>query len=419
MSRRVAGLAAGAMALVAALVPLRGWLAIRGAAASARRELAARRFAEAEGPLRRWLDARPRESEPHYLVAVVAVGLGRPQEAINELARARALGHPPGPIDRLDAILRARAGRGSEAEPVLRRLLDRSDAHDPEAAEALARIYLEDYNFPAAARALDRWVRDAPDDPRPHLGRVEVDTRLGHDASAPLRDYRAALARDPGLAPARLGLAEALRRAGRPDEAAAEYAAYLALRPDDGAGHLGAGLIALDRGDPGAAAVHLDRAIALTPESAPALSARAGIALLEGEDAAALAMLDRAVRADPFDVEARHRRGLALARLGRPAEARDEGERVARLRDDARRLGEIQQALVRDPKSPDLQAEVARWMIDHGHDEEGLRWARKALRDRPDHPASNRLMVEHHDRRGEPGLANYYRTRSAVPDPAR
>ena len=57
-------------------------------------------------------------------------------------------------------------------------------------------------------------------------------------------------------------------------------------------------------------------------------------------------------------------------------------------------------------------------MVAHGHEAEGLRWARKVLRERPDHPASNRLMAEHHDRRGEPGLANYYRTRSAEPIPA-
>ena len=58
-------------------------------------------------------------------------------------------------------------------------------------------------------------------------------------------------------------------------------------------------------------------------------------------------------------------------------------------------------------------------MAAHGKEAEGLRWARKVLRERPDHPAANLLMAEHHDRLGEPGLANYYRTRSAVPLPAR
>ncbi len=419
MSRRAVGVTAASVATIAALAAIGEGLAVRHTAAVARREVSARRFVEAEGPLRRWLRGRPRQAEPHYLGAVVAVGLGRPQEAINELARARALGHPTGPIDRLDAILRARAGRASEAEPVLRRLLDRSDAPDPEAAEALARIYLESYDFPAAGRVLDRWARDAPDDPRPHLWRVEVDTRLDPDRSAPIRDYRAALARDPSLDPARLRLADALRDVGRPDEAAVEYDAYLARKPDDPAGHLGAGLVALDRGDSDAATRHLDRALALAPAAAAALSARAWVALSRGEPAEALALLDRAVRSDPFDVEVRHRRGLALARLGRADEARSEQEEAARLREDARRLSEIQQALVRDPKSHDLQAQVARWMLTHGHDDEGLRWARKVLRERPDHPASNRLMAEYHDRRGESGLANYYRSRSAEPTTSR
>jgi tetratricopeptide (TPR) repeat protein len=406
------GAVAVAGAVAAAGVGLRDWLATRNVADSARREVAARRFARAEGPLRAWLRARPGHAEPHYLAAVVAVELGRPQEAIGELARARALGHPPEPIDRLDAILRARAGRSSEAEPVLRRLLDHSDAPDPEADEALARIYLEAYNLPAAARLLDRWARDAPDDPRPYLWRVEVDTRLDPDPAAQVRDYRAAIARDPTLDSARLGLADALRRAGRPDEAAAEYEAYLARKPDAPAGHLGAGLVALDRGDRNAAIRHLDRAVALAPGDAPTLSARAGIELTRGEAAAALSLLDRAVRADPFDAEVRHRRGLALARLGRADEARAEREQAARLRADERRLGEVQQALVRDPKSLDLQAEVARWMVEHGREPEGLRWARKVLGERPGHPAANRLMAEFHRRRGEAGLANYFRSRA-------
>src|SRR5206468_4334258 len=108
------------------------------------------------------------------------------------------------------------------------------------------------------------------------------------------------------------GLADALRQVGRPDEAAVEYDAYLARKPEDPAGHLGAGLVALDRGDRDAATRHLDRAVALAPAHAAALSARAWASLAQGANAEALALLDRAVRADPFDVEVRHRRGLAL-----------------------------------------------------------------------------------------------------------
>ena len=45
-------------------------------------------------------------------------------------------------------------------------------------------------------------------------------------------------------------------------------------------------------------------------------------------------------------------------------------------------MGELQRALVANPGDLALQAEVARWMIEHGHEEEGVRWARKILGER-------------------------------------
>ena len=108
-------------------------------------------------------------------------------------------------------------------------------------------------------------------------------------------------------------------------------------------------------------------------------------------------------------MEIRHRRGLCLARLGRHDEARAEQEEAARLREDDQRLSKLQQALVANPGDPRLQGEVMRWMFEHGHEEEGLRWARKILGERPNDPEANRLMAEYHERGGNPGLANYYR----------
>src|SRR6185437_10786129 len=98
--------------------------------------------------------------------------------------------------------------------------------------EALARVYLETYDMKRAAAVLDRWAGDFPDDPKPHLWRAEIHGRDGNEASRVLGDYGEALRRDPTLASARLGLAEALRKAHRNTEAAVAYEEYLAARPD-------------------------------------------------------------------------------------------------------------------------------------------------------------------------------------------
>ena len=53
-------------------------------------------------------------------------------------------------------------------------------------------------------------------------------------------------------------------------------------------------------------------------------------------------------------------------------------------------------------------------MFDHAHDQEGARWAEKILAERPDDPEASRLLADYHERRGEKGLANFYRLHAAT-----
>jgi tetratricopeptide (TPR) repeat protein len=417
-TRRLRGLGIALSLLVlAGLIGLGRWVqdewAVRDAARSARRALATGRLAAAEAPLGRWLAARPGAADAHFLKARVAFGRERLQEAIEELARARFLGYPAPPLDRLDAILRARAGRYHEAESVLRRILEQSPEPDPEVAQALAKVYLETYRFQAAADVLARWMRDAPNDPKPYLWRTEVDARLDPPPAQKIADYREALRRDSHLDQARLGLADELRSRHELSEAAAESAAYLAHRPDDPAGLIAAGLTALESGDEDAAVRHLDQALKFAPDDPVALAGRARLALRRGELAAALAWLDRAIRLQPHDMANHYHRGLCLARLGRRAEANTEQEAAERLRQDDVELVKIQRALLHDPENIELQARVANWLIEHGHEQEGLRWARKILSERPEHAAANRMLADQYERRGQSGLANYHRLQAA------
>jgi tetratricopeptide (TPR) repeat protein len=410
---RVAVLVLGLAASIGMGLWFRVEWAVRAEARAARRAVAAGRFPEAEAPIGRWLAARPHVAEAHFLKAQVAFGRERPQEAIVELAKARSLGHPAPPIDRLEAILRVRAGRYAEAEPILRRILEQATGPDAEVEEALARTYLETYDFPAASAVLDRWMRDVPQDPKPYLWRVEVDERLDPGPAKSIADFREALRRDPHLDRARLGLADKLRSIHRHAEAAADYSAYLARRPDDPAALVGAGLTALESGDEVAAQRLLDRALELAPAAPSALRGRARLALRRGEPAAALAWLDRAIRVQPHEVEIHYERAICLAQLGRRDEARAEQAAVKRLRQDDDAREKIQHALVRDPRNIALQAEIARWLVGHGHEEEGCRWARKIVGEQPRHPEANRLLADYHERQGQAGLANFYRLQAA------
>jgi tetratricopeptide (TPR) repeat protein len=383
---------------------------------AARRALAEGHYEQARAPMARWLSADPGSAAAHLLNARVALALNRPGEFEASLLKARQLGSDPSELEVVRAIVASHQRRHDVAIPILRRAFEEGGPPDPGLYEALARSYLETYDLGRAAVVLDRWAREVPGDATPHVWRAEIDSRHPERTEAVFRDYREALKRDPKRVRARLGLAEALRAAHRNDEAAAEYAAALALVPDDATAHFGAGRIALERGDEDAAIRHFDRAIALDPKSASALKERAEIALRRGGAAAALALLDRADALDPHDLGIHHSKSLALARLGREADAKAEREIAARLRAEQARINQLQAQLLRTPHDLGLQCEVARWMFDHGHDADGARWAEKVLRDHPGHPEACRLLADYQQRQGNPGLANYYRLQ-ARPEP--
>lgn len=377
----------------------------------ARSEFVAGRYEDADKFLAAWLKANPDSAPAHLLRGRIAVAKNQLHEAAEELKRLQSLGAPRDDVRLLHALIAAKAGRSTESLPTLKRAFDDEATHpDRQIDELLAKGYLESFDLNHAAVVLDRWADDFPDDPKPYLWRAEIHGRNGADAGEVEADYREALKRDPSLARARLGLAEELRKSHRTAEAATEYDAYLALEPKNARAHLGAGRNLMEQGDADAAIRHFKRAIELDPKNAEPHIELANTASRRGDWEATLTSIDRAIAIDPHDVSARHLRGLALVRLGRDAEARTEQATAARLRTDLKQLNAARTRLIAQPHDRTSQLEIARWMFDHAHDEEGARWAKQILSEHRDDPDAAKLLVDHHRRRGEAGLANYYST---------
>ena len=286
-----------------------------------------------------------------------------------------------------------------------------NEPHDPDPMldEALTRVYLEIYDFPHAGPVLDRWAADAPEDPRPPLWHAAVHRRCNAEPEVIIADYREALRRSPDNAEALIGLATQLQEDHREAEAADAFARYLALRPDDPSAHLGAGRNAAERGDADAAIRHIDRVLELDPDNAEAHLERGKLDLRRGEPASALADLERAAELTPFDPVAQYQRSLALGRLGRRAEAAAAHRTFNALQQAREELEELQQDLAASPKDPDLQCRVARWMFEHGYDDEALLWSRRILVDTPGHPETCRLLADYYERHGQFERAREYR----------
>ena len=365
------------------------------------------RYEEASEALGRWLKHSPDKVEPHLWKARIALALRRPEEVEEGLKRAKERGCDRNRLDVLWAVHDVQGGRFTDAEPVLRSEFNGGGEPDPLVEEALAKIYLESYDFPRASLVIDRWIRDSPGDPKPYLWRAEMDVRTGV-VDRVMTDYREALRRDPGSPAAHLGLAEELRKSHRDDEAALYIEKYIVLKPQDSAGHLCAGRIAKEQRDDDAAESHFERASNLDPKNAEAFRDLADLLIRRGQFERALARLDQAVAIDPFDLNTRYNRGIALSHCGRTDEAHAEQTLAARLRTELNELLTAQSRLVKAPGDLVARLKISRWMFSHGKPDAGIRWAESILRIQSNQPAACRLLADHYLQTGQTGLANSY-----------
>jgi len=374
----------------------------------AREAVADRREAEARLLIDRWDALGPRGGEPEYYRALVEVQADRPAEALDAIRRSMSGGYPERPLEILRAILMARAGRFDEAEPILVRAYRDSAEPRAEVAEGLSRIYLKTFRLAESIPVLDAWMKAAPADPRPYLRRNEVEERTSSETDLLIRNYREALRRAPGSIEARLGLADRLREAGLVDQAEVEYAKLLENDPRNVEGLVGAGRVALTRGDIPTSSRHFEAALALDPRQIVALRAIGSIDLHAGRIAQACARLGAAVEIAPFDPEIRYGYAKALRLAGDIARATREDVATERLKGQQQRFDALREQLTQQPGDVALRAEAARWLIENGHEKEGLEWTGLILRQHPGHRPTCLLLAEYHARRGDHGLANYY-----------
>jgi tetratricopeptide (TPR) repeat protein len=401
------------MATLAALAVLGSILIGRSAgdeeAGAIAEAIADGRLDEAERLVADWLGRRPDHPGALAWASRVALAQDRPAESAEFARRAQLAGLDRSELADVEGIVLARGGRPAEAEPLLRAHLAASDRPEPMVARHLAEIGMATFRFGAAREALRRWRADAPDDPDPWVMEAEVAERIGDELVEIADHYREALERGPDRDDIRLRLAEILRLGGRHDEAATEFEAYLDRQPEDPEALASSGLNELARGRVDEAERLLSDALQRDPEHLDAIKGLARLRQQAGRIEEALASFDRAAGLAPDDQEIAYQQSLLLARLGRPDEANRMRARSERLKADAAEIERLRDALVRDPNNVELQHETARWLIEHGHAEEGIRWAEQALKLRPGHRPTCLLLAEHYEEAGQPDLASYYR----------
>ena len=144
--------------------------------------------------------------------------------------------------------------------------------------------------------------------------------------------------------------------------------------PRDEAALVGLGRSAFQQGDIEAATRHFEEALEANPRQPEALKELAQIDLRRGRYRDACSRLELLTQIEPFDADIRYSFAQALRLVGDNTRFRAESERATRLRKDNERIDELRNALLRQPGDVDARFEVARWMLEHGHQAEALDW---------------------------------------------
>jgi Flp pilus assembly protein TadD len=159
-----------------------------------------------------------------------------------------------------------------------------------------------------------------------------------------------------------------------------------------------------------------EAALEVNPRQAIALKELAQAELRLGRYERACRRFAVLIQIEPYDHEIRYAYAQALKLLGDSARARSETKLAERLRAEHDHMLQFRQNL-KDPNDVAARYEVAKWLLEHGHAEEGLKWTREILRIDPRHAATHQLLADFHQGQGEPGLANYHRLMASAVAP--
>jgi tetratricopeptide (TPR) repeat protein len=295
--------------------------------------------------------------------------------------------------ERSEAVRLAAQGNFAQAQPLLKRVAERSP-NDTAVARELALGYLGTRQFSQAEPYLERWYEANPQDPEPLTQRLQLWVQWKRLREA-IADGRRLLE----LQPNNRGLARQLPRwlmiLGQFDEAEEECHRLLRIWPDDPWGLYVQALLHQRRGHTDAAAAMVDRLIQQYADDFPeAFLLRGTLYLDANQPAEARPCLERAAGIrGPHQREALYELSLALARLGKHDDAQ-------RIMGQARLLQEedfLQQMLAEGERwdRENVQLRMAEQLFQSGQAQEASRVIGRVLEQNPKSVAAQRLQARY------------------------
>jgi tetratricopeptide (TPR) repeat protein len=204
-----------------------------------------------------------------------------------------------------------------------------------------------------AARAYRECLALKPGDPETTLmlGRALYEDRRIADAR---EQYLEAVRLQPNSFAAWFHLGISNRALRKAEEARQSFLKALALDPKSAEVLYNLGMVALTNGETAEAADSFQKALALAPDHVGALYELGRLWITQEKLKEGLAKIDRAVQLSPSHTQAHYQRAMALRRLGRLEESKQEFDTFTRLeREDRERRKVVDRKLLTPAKPPE------------------------------------------------------------------
>ncbi len=335
----------------------------------------------------------PDSADVHLLAARTARRRGAYKEAERELTLCEGSEKADTAAVRERALLRAQQGDLAVVEAPLRELVENNDPDAPLLLEALAQGCFLANRTPQALQDLDLLLERQPDNFPAVLWRGRILESLADDDDA-VKDYDHAVSLNPYSADARLALADALYRIGRPREAVGQYECLRRRPPVSPEAILGLARCRYDLHNVEEARRLLDGLLAKHPDHVAALLERGWIALHHERPDDAEPLVRRAVKIAPFDRGAHLVLWRCLEAEGKEEEARQVQAALGKIEADQMRITNLKAQVDEHPNDAAPRREIGVLLVGGGEDQEGYRWLTSALRLDPHDPATHAALVE-------------------------
>jgi len=359
--------------------------------------------------LQLYLAERPHDPEATFLAARAARRSGDPSKCWKYLREAEALGQPADALELERAL--AKAAESSGLDWVVPVLLKNSEGDQAaEIVSFLVPIYLAQFRIVEVGKWTAKWVELRPGSAKAWAYHADVLYRLQRTSES-INAYRRLLKLDPCDSGAKIKLARLLVELHQPlGEAITHLDELLAAEPGNAPALIQLAACREAEGQFEAAAALLASAIAMPGCDAIALHAMGRLEMQRLNPKAALEYLRRGLVCDPADVELLYTLVLCLNQSGATKEEiRAAEERWKLCKVDLKRTGELTRLISASPFDPELRREIGELFLRNNRATEGIRWLESALKIDPAHSQTRRVLAEHYERTGQPGLANRHK----------